>query len=222
VQWPRLNAPLTLALWLLAGSAFGHEVAVPRFDFTPPAPGSYRLERIIQAPDGPVLDVDGRTQPLSRFTLGRITLLSFVYTTCKDPSGCPLAYHVMEQLERAIAADPALAGKVRFVTLSFDPARDTPKTMKLYGGSHVRKTDGVEWYFLTTRSVKSLRPILAGFGQDVAPAADPALGAYSHVLKVFLIDGQGWVREIYSTSFLHEATMLNDLRTLVLEQQAPR
>jgi protein SCO1 len=94
--------------------------------------------------------------------------------------------------------------------------------MKLYGGSHVRKADGVEWSFLTTRSLRSLRPILAGFGQDVAPAADPALGAYSHVLKVFLIDGQGWVREIYSTSFLHEATMLNDLRTLVLEQQAPR
>jgi len=213
--------PLLLCL-AAAGAASAHEATLPQFDFTPPAPGSYRLERIMPAPQGTVLDADGRPQPLSRYTTGRITLLSFIYTTCRDPGGCPLAYHAMEELKQHIAADAALSGKVRFVTLSFDPSRDTPKVMKLYGGSHVKRSAALDWYFLTTASPRALAPILAGFAQDVAPADNPALGAYSHVLKVFLLDREGTVREIYSTSFLYVPAMLNDLRTLALEQDAGR
>ncbi len=47
-----------------------------------------------------VLDVDGRVQRLSRFTRERITLLAFVYTTCVDPEGCPLASHALDALQR--------------------------------------------------------------------------------------------------------------------------
>lgn len=219
----RLLLRLAAALaWSSAGAAGAHEAALPRFDFTPPAPGSYRLERIMPAPRGMVLDVDGRPQPLARFTTGRITLLSFIYTACRDPGGCPLAYHAMEELKQHIAADGTLAGRVRFVTLSFDPSRDTPKVMKLYGGSHVKRSAALDWYFLTTASPRALAPILAGFAQDVASPEDPALGAYSHVLKVFLLDRDGMVREIYSTSFLYVPVMLNDLRTLALEEDAGR
>jgi hypothetical protein len=37
------------------------------------------------------------------------------------------------------------------------------------------------------------------------------------VLKVFLIDPAGMVREIYSTAFLHPRTVLNDIETLLME-----
>jgi cytochrome oxidase Cu insertion factor (SCO1/SenC/PrrC family) len=40
----------------------------------------------------------------------------------------------------------------------------------------------------------------------------------SHVLKVFLIDPAGVVREIYSSTFLHPQTVLNDIETLRLER----
>jgi hypothetical protein len=40
----------------------------------------------------------------------------------------------------------------------------------------------------------------------------------SHVLKVFLIDRAGDVREIYSSLFLHPQTVLNDIETLLLEE----
>jgi len=40
------------------------------------------------------------------------------------------------------------------------------------------------------------------------------------MLKVFLIDPAGQVREIYSSAFLHPAVMLNDIRTLALESGA--
>ena len=68
--------------------------AAVTMDFVPPPAGSYALHAIMPAPDGPVLDPDGRRLPLSRFTAGKITLLGFVYTSCADARGCPLAYQV--------------------------------------------------------------------------------------------------------------------------------
>ena len=41
---------------LIAATAGAHEAAPARADFVPPAPGTYRLERIMQAPEGTVLD----------------------------------------------------------------------------------------------------------------------------------------------------------------------
>src|SRR5687767_1294229 len=163
------------------------------------------------APDGWVLGLDGRAERLSRYTRGQITLLGFIYTTCVDPLGCPHAYRVFDALKEAIAATPALHGKVRFVTLSFDPARDTPHAMARYAGSRARDTGaGLRWYFLTTRSARELLPLVEGFGQDVEVTLERSSGkpqrVLSHVLKVFLIDPAGDVREIYSSTFLHPQT----------------
>ena len=38
------------------------------------------------------------------------------------------------------------------------------------------------------------------------------------MLKVFLIDRAGFVREIYSSTFLHPQTVVNDIETLRLER----
>jgi protein SCO1/2 len=208
---------------LAAAPAFAHHVELPQLDFVPPAPGSYVLHRIMAAPEGRVLGLDGRTQRLSRYTRGQITLLGFIYTTCVDPLGCPHAYRVFDALREAIVAAPALHGKVRFVTLSFDPARDTPEVMARYAGSRAREAGaGLRWYFLTTRSARELVPLVEGFGQDVEVTLDRSSGTpqrvLSHVLKVFLIDTAGDVREIYSSTFLHPQTVLNDITTLLLEE----
>jgi len=225
------NAALSLALLLglLAGllgvsALCAHQPEpLPALDFVPPAPGSYTLHRIMPAPDGRVLDIDGRSQPLSRYTRGQLTLLGFIYTTCVDPEGCPLAYRVFDLLKAAIAATPALHGKVRFVTLSFDPARDTPEVMRRYAGSRAVDTSGgLRWYFLTTRSARELMPLVEGFGQDVRVPYDRTSGRarreLSHVLKVFLIDRAADIREIYSSLFLHPQTVLNDIETLLMEE----
>ena len=196
---------------------------IPGLDFVPPLPGSYKLHRIMPAPDGRVLGIDGRSQPLSRYTRGQVTLLGFIYTTCVDPEGCPLAYRVFDALKTAIAETPALHGKVGFVTLSFDPARDPPEVMRRYAGSRALDTSGgLRWYFLTTRSARELMPLIEGFGQDVRVTVDRSSGRprreLSHVLKVFLIDRAGYIREIYSSLFLHPQTVLNDIETLLMEE----
>jgi len=222
----RAAAVGTLACLAGAAAAVGHEAApVPPLDFEPPRPGTYALHRIMEAPDGEVLGLDGRGQRLSRFTRGRITLLGFMYTTCTDPHGCPLAYRVFDAVKQSIAAAPALREKVQLVTLSFDPLRDTPAAMRQYARS--RASDealGPRWYFLTTRSARELAPLVEGFGQDVRHTVDRSNGKprreLSHVLKVFLIDPAGFIREIYTSTFLHPQTVLNDIETLLMERSA--
>jgi cytochrome oxidase Cu insertion factor (SCO1/SenC/PrrC family) len=215
-----------LALAALLGLATPSAVAdraddPPRMDFVLPEPGTYALQRIMRAPDGPVLTVDGRLDKLSRFTRERITLLGFIYTSCTDPQGCPLAYRVFDRLKDEIRATPALKDQVQLVTLSFDPARDTPSVMRRYAGSQLEDEGGLRWFFLTTPSARELLPLVEGFGQDVQYATDTSTGRpirqLSHVLKVFLIDRAGDVREIYTSTFLHPRAIIGDIQTLLME-----
>src|SRR5437899_12610908 len=100
--------------------------AAGTMDFVPPPPGSYPLHAIMRAPDGPVLDRDGRRLPLSRFTSGKITLLGFIYTSCADARGCPLTAQVFHTVRHRVSEDPELRERVRLVSLRFDPARASP------------------------------------------------------------------------------------------------
>ena len=209
-------------LALAAGIPVAHaqlQVRAAAQDFVAPAPGTYALPPIQPAADGWVLEGNWLPRRLSRYTHGALTLMSFVYTYCSDPIGCPLAYATFDTVKRRVLADPALRGKVRLVSLSFDPLNDTPDAMRAYGGEHARGGD-LRWHFLTTYSTKFLKPILDDFGQDVEIELDAngaPTRARTHLLKVFLLDRKGQVREIYSTAFLHSEVILNDLRTLALE-----
>ena len=214
----RARVTMFVLAWWLAGAC----AQTPKLGFVPPAPGTYRLEHIMRAPDGTVLDSDGSVHRFSEFSTGKVTLFSFIYTYCTDPNGCPLAYATMHALKQSIERDPGMRDRVRFVSMSFDPQYDTPEAMRSYGSADARDRRGVRWHFLTTASGKQLAPLLDGFGQDVALAIEqppnqrrPAL---SHMLKVYLIDAGGSVREIYSPSFLHQAVLYNDIKTLLMER----
>jgi protein SCO1 len=185
-------------------------------DFVPPAPGTYALHAIMPAPDGTVLDTAGRRHRLAAYTTRKITLLTFVYTACSDAWGCPLAYRVFDSVAEAVERSPALRARVRLVTLSLDPAHDTPAEMRRYAGAQAAR--GVEWRFLTPGSERALVPLLDGFGQDVRVQAGADRGRrLGHVLKVFLIDPRGTVREIYTTAYLYPEVVLGDIETLRLE-----
>ncbi len=194
-------------------------VSKPVQDFVANPPGTYELPVIQQAGNGWVLEGNWLPRRLSSYTHGAITLLSFIYTYCTDPAGCPLAHAVFEDVRSRVIADPTLRGRVRFVSLSFDPTNDTPDAMQRYGGDLARSAE-LPWYFLTTYSTRFLRPILDGYGQDVEVEVD-ANGSptrvLTHMLKVFLLDEHGMVREIYSSAFLHPEVVYNDIKTLAID-----
>ena len=193
--------------------------AGPRMEFTPPAAGSYVLAEIQSTPSGRVLDTRGRRHDLADDLTGKVTLLSLFYSQCADPEGCPLAFNTMIDLRDRIAeGDPAVRDHVRLASLSFDPAHDTPAM--LAGFAENLATRNVEWRFLTAASPTDLQPILDSFGQEVSVVSDGDDGSprvISHVLKVFLIDPRGMVREIYSTAYLLPDVVYNDILTLLIE-----
>jgi cytochrome c peroxidase len=212
-----------LALSISLAASVAHSAGAPGagLDFQPPAPGSYELPPIQRAADGEVLDTSGNRHRLWDYLDGRTVLLSFIYTRCADSRGCPLATHVLHQVASQVIKDPALARRVRFVSLSFDPEHDTPEAMRAYADALVGRPDLYDWAFLTTTSRSEIAPILDRYGQYVIRehnARGRETGALAHMLKVFLIDGERRVRNIYSASFLYPPLLLNDLRTLLLEQ----
>jgi len=98
--------------------------------------------------------------------------------------------------------------------------------MRSYGGADAHAGSGAPWHFLTTGSAAHLAPLLAGFGQDVSVAVPGQSGqrppVLSHLLKVYLIDRAGMVREIYAPAYLHPGVLYNDLVTVALEDKAVR
>ena len=188
-------------------------------DFDPPRAGQYELPPMGPAADGPVIDSTGKVGRLHDYLGGRITILSFIYTTCNDINGCPLATFVLKSVQDKVLASPDLKDQVQLVSFSFDPQHDTPQVLAAYRKNFAAPQ--FAWHFLTTRDEASLDPTLAAYGQWVVRDFDAEgryLGTMSHILRVFLIDKTRRIRNIYSTSFLHADTVANDIRTLIMEE----
>jgi cytochrome c peroxidase len=187
-----------------------------KLGFTPPAPGSYHLPGLGVATDAKVLDSKGRAVRLHELMAGKFTIFSFIYTTCSDVNGCPLASYVLAKVQRRVMADDILKDHVRLVSFSFDPTNDTPEVLATYAASF--REPGFDWHFVTPRSDKQLAVILADYNQFVIRdyKEDGSLaGSISHMLRVYLIDHRKQIRNIYSVSFLHADTIMNDIRTIV-------
>ena len=216
---------ITLSLLVFAGASAADVSSLPRtsdHDYDPPAPGTYTLPVVRRAADGDVLDSDGRAFRLRELTHGRITVLSFIYTRCAAAKACPYATGVLNQLHRLSQGDPALAKNMRLVSMSFDPAADTPERMAAYSGWARGRESAAEWRFITTRSQAELQPILGAYGQAVDRKKNPfdPTGPFNHTLRVFLIDVEGRIRNIYSSGTLDPRLVLADVQTLMAEQAA--
>jgi cytochrome oxidase Cu insertion factor (SCO1/SenC/PrrC family) len=191
-------------------------------DYEPPVPGAYTLPVIKPAADGAVLDSNGRALRLRELTRGRVTVLSFIYTRCAAAKACPYATGVLNQLHNLSAGDTNLAENLRLVSMSFDPAGDTPKRMAAYSAWAAGRKSAAEWRFITTGSQAELQPILDAYGQAVDKRRNPAdpQGPLYHTLRVYLIDREGRIRNIYSSGTLDPRLVLADIHTLLIEERA--
>lgn len=186
--------------------------------YIPPAAGTYTLPPIKSAPDGQVLDTDNSPLRLHDLMGDKLVVLSFIYTHCGDANGCPLANAVLYSTQNRISQSPELVDSIRLISLSFDPLHDTSQAMSELGA--LMQRGNVDWEFLTTAGQDKLQPILTDYGQFVMREFDPHgkhTDQISHMLRVYLIDRQKQIRNIYGVSFLHSDLLMNDLETLLLE-----
>lgn len=190
-----------------------------KLGFPAPVPGTYELPVIRAAADGDIVLATGKAARLHEILDGRLVVLSFIYSTCSDVNGCPLALHVLREIRTALEREPDLARAVRLVSFSFDPEQDTPEVLQKISESMGPGT--AEWLFVTVPSPQALRPILDAYDQSVQRNYDAQgnpVGTFSHILRVYLIDRAKRVRNIYSVSYLHKDILLADLRTLLQEE----
>lgn len=190
----------------------------PTLAYPAPKPGSYTLPKINSAGGGTVLNANGEKVELNELFGDKIVLLTFIYSSCTDLNGCPLATAVFYKIKQRFKHDPKLANSIRLISISFDPEHDTPEVMKLYGAGF---DDGdPQWLFLTTQSEQALEPIVKQYGQFVIKEYDEEgvyTGSMAHVLRAFLIDRSQSIRQEYSVSFLHDELVTTDIKTLLIE-----
>jgi cytochrome oxidase Cu insertion factor (SCO1/SenC/PrrC family) len=213
----RRTFPAILAL-LIAGAPVTSRAASEALPL--PAPGSYTLNHIQRIPFAIVLEANYVPRTLARYTRNAITLLSFVYTSCGDPEGCPRAWDTFESIRLAITSRPDLHGKVRLVFVSLDPRRDTPQMLQVLSRSVPAEPAIVPWHFLTTYATAFHDRLLREMGAEISIDRTSSNGGtvvLNHMLKVFLVDNQGWVREIYASATLDPNAILGDIATLLTE-----
>jgi cytochrome oxidase Cu insertion factor (SCO1/SenC/PrrC family) len=183
--------------------------------FVPPPPGSYELPAIARVGAFFLRDADGRRVSTDAVMSGKVAVVSFVYTACPDRLGCPLASAALRELQTRLRAE-GLGREAVLLTISFDTQRDTPAQLTKYARAF--DADPALWRFMAAPSERVLEELLRSYGQDRTPVHDERgrfTGRYRHVLKVFLVDRAGQIRNVYSTGFLVPQVVINDIKTVL-------
>jgi protein SCO1/2 len=125
---------------------------------------------------------------------GRVWVADFVFTSC--PEVCPRMTEEMARLQTWLV-NRGLDGRVQLVSISVDPARDTPDKLRAYGAQfHARAT----WHFLTGPQQAIEDAVVRGF--KIALGKEPEGQdnfAIVHGTKFVLVDGKRQIRGYYDT-----------------------
>lgn len=126
-----------------------------------PEASEARLEEVkLEVPDVELLDQDGRKVQLRSLLQGKKRVaVNFVFTTCSTV--CSPMTAIFSQLQRELGTRGV--GDVELVSITLDPAVDTPARLKAYADQFGRR-DG--WTFLTGRPEIMAR-VLRGMGGHV-------------------------------------------------------
>ena len=135
---------------------------------------------------------------------GYATVMSFIFTNCRDV--CPLVTAQLASVQTR-AKTEGLDAKVRFVSITVDPATDTPDVLKRHATGY--GADLTTWHFLTGAPAEIGRLTHA---LGVATGSGNAVG---HSNVVLFVDGGGRIAERYTGVELDPERILPKLRRLV-------
>jgi protein SCO1 len=159
-------------------------------------------------PDGLFVDQDGKTRKFSSFK-GSPVIMTFIYTRCPLPTFCPLMDRHFVTVQKTLKSDPSLK-TVHLVTVSFDPATDTPPVLK----AHAKTLDAdlTRWTFLTGDR-DDIDRFASRFGVQVSRSLNDARDI-THNLRTVVIDADGKLVKTYTGNEWTPAELLADLKAL--------
>ncbi|WP_310061319.1 SCO family protein [Lysobacter niastensis] len=135
-------------------------------------------------PTIPLVDSHGQRTELRQIANEHpYTVVALVYTQCT--SLCLLTASSEAYLQARLR-DADLQKQVGLVTISFDPARDTPEELARY--ARRVKADAATWTITTVADPSDLDLLLDTFGVVVLP---DGAGGYTHNGALFLVDRHG-------------------------------
>jgi protein SCO1/2 len=163
------------------------------------------LEPGATAPDTALTDERGQALRLSAWR-GSAVAVTFIYTRCPLPQYCPMLDRRFEEVQRLAKADAALAGRIRLLSVSFDPDADTPPILT----AHARKlhADPEMWRFATAPRDEVDR-FAVRFGVNVIRETD---GTITHNMRTAVIDPAGRVTALLDGSQWTAPELLAHLR----------
>ena len=140
---------------------------------------------------------------------GSVVLYTFSYTSCGE--GCIAPEDTVRQVKDRVA--DTVDTDVRFVTVSFDPARDTPDL--LAARATEMGADGDQWIYAVPSEDTARTVIGTGFREWYEESED---GSFDFDPTLVLVDGWGVIRGEYqyqtlagdTDRILHHIEILED------------
>ncbi len=175
----------------------------------PAAAGIELLRPGAAVPDTALIDQDEQRIALKDFA-GSAAAITFIYTRCPLPQYCPLLDRRFAEVQALVAKDPALAGKVRLLSVSFDPRFDRAPVLR----NHARKlgADPSVWRFATAAE-ENVDRLAARFGINVIREQD---GTITHNLRTAVIDPSGHVTAILENNAWTAEDLVRELKAALV------
>ncbi len=131
-------------------------------------------------PDQGLVDQEGASVKIADLK-GKRTLISFIYTSCPDAKMCPLITEKMKEIQNE-TGEP-YRDQIQFVSVTFDPETDTPRTLKHYA---TQKNVNLEnWSFWTGPS-NTIQALMDRF--EVTTKANSEKDTIIHNMRTYILD----------------------------------
>lgn len=140
-----------------------------------------QLPVIRAVPEFSLTDQNGQTVTKDDLR-GHIWIADFIFTRCAGP--CPLMTARMLEMQKALVKTP----EVNLVSVTVDPAYDTPEVLKAYAEANFADPD--RWKFLTGDKAVIEKLVTEGFMQHLSEEN----GEPVHGTMFLIVDGNGMVR----------------------------
>jgi protein SCO1/2 len=185
--------------WLSSIDRTGHAPVVEAADTdeaqSPAAPPPDLLEPGQPVPDLTFTDQDDRTFMLAGVR-GRAVALTFIYTRCPLPNFCPRMDRLFLAVQKEVAGRQDLRGRVQLVSVSFDPAFDTPAVLKQHAASIGADLDS--WRFVTA-DPGAIDSFATRFGVSIVRETNGTL-EITHNLRTAVIGPDGRLLKVFPGS----------------------
>jgi protein SCO1/2 len=178
-----------------------HPAGRPDPAFTEPSP---LLSPGDPAPAFTLVNQNGKTITRSDFE-GQALLVTFIYTRCPLPDYCPLLSRHFRILQPRL--HERFGDRVHLLSISFDPAHDTPDVLRTYAR---RYTDDTRHWTFATGSPETIARLAEAFG--VFYEGDGQ--TFDHNLATALLSPDGRVYRIWRGNTWRPDAVLEALETL--------